>query len=510
MTTTETELVPASDLVVAPFPGVTPADPEAKARIAGAAEAMTIPFGVIDMGADNVRDALNTDIAGLAASIRRLGLVQAIGVEPSPREGRWLVNDGNRRFLALAALGLNGDDPVPVTPLTAGESAVTRVLRMLAGNLHREDLSPLDEARVVARLASVYEMTHDDIAEAMGGWNRKTVALRLALLELPADAQEAVHGGEWGVEGAQEVGRLIRDGAPPSIVEPLIAGAANHAKAMAEWARWRSMKAVAAMTEALEARGFAVVNSFAHVPTRTGYEAQAKATLELNKPADCKGVDPAKVQTVQEPNGKKRPILVVQRGLEGVAVWTVANVKRATPPATPEGPADWQVKRFAAETMVETRLRRAEAIAHSAAADMSNTAALRLAASIALGQFPVARVERLARVVGLPAELDDNEELPYIQRLRWPETVQAWLTEASTLAKLKALIWAVTLVEGAVLIGEEDGVDFESPAPDGEPAPAPVRLPHVAEAMAAGLGNPLPPAEWDGIVSQARSKMQAG
>lgn len=495
------ELVPTADLPK--VTSVAPADSEAKARIAGADQAMKIPFGLLDMGADNVRDAAATDIYSLASSIRRLGLVQALGVEPSPVEGRWLVSDGHRRLLALAALGLEPDDPVPVTPLTSTEeSPVTRVLRMLAGNLEREDLSPIDEAHVVARLAAVYEMNHEQIGEAMGGWNRKTVALRLALLELPAEAQALVHTGEFGVEGAQEVGRLIRDGAPSSITAGLIKSRANHAEAMREWDRWRNMKALAAMSDALESRGFAVVSHFSHVPTRSGYEAVAKTTLKLDKPADCKGLDPAKVDTVKEPNGKRRPVLVVQRGIEGVAVWTVANRKSVVYKSPGEAVADWQVKRLALDTMEETRLKRAEALVANGPGDLNTTTALRLAASVALSQYgDIIRARRLARLVGLPLlpEPEDGEELSAVG-LDWPATVTAWLAEASTQAKLKHLIWAVTLCDAAVNLGAADGLD--------DAGTELAWFPHVTHAMGAGIGEPLPLAQWEAVLAKARTKLQ--
>lgn len=496
MTDTPTVVSPAD---FPTFPDVVPADADARARIAGAAEAMTIPFGLIDMGADNVRDAADTNIPDLAESIRRLGLVQAIGLEPSPNEGRWLVNDGHRRILALAALGLNDDDPVPVLPLTSTEgSPVTRVLRMLAGNLHREDLTPIDEARVVARLHGLYEMTHEQIAEAMGGWNRKTVAQRLSLLELPADAQAAVAAGEWGVEGAQEVARLVRDGAPAQTTNALISARVNFDAAQMVWRKWRVTKAMASMAEVLESRGFTVVTALTHCPTRSGYEAQGRDRLDISKPGDAKGLAPDKVKTLKDPS-TKRPVLFVQRGWDNeVAVWTVRQSKTHTPSWASGEPAEWQVDRFAQETMVDVRYRRAEALAADDAG-LSSVEALRLAASMILGPLRRPKAERLAGLVGMPLTIDDDD------RLNWPATIEAWLDQAANMAGFKRLFWATALLDAAYTLGDHDGDPIVDD--DGQPIDPPTYLPHVAHAMAAGIGSPLPPDQWAAARDKARAKM---
>lgn len=488
------------------FDDVVPADDQAKARIAGSDLALQIPFGQIDMAEDNVRDAAATDIPGLAASIRRTGLVQAISVEPNPHdEGRWVVTDGHRRFLAIAALGLRPDDAVQVTPLTSTEDdPVSRTLRMVAANTHRADMSAMDEARVIARLAMVYDMSHVDIAEAMGGWNRKTVALRLALLELPAEAQQQVHDGELPVEGAQEIGRLIRDGALAATTERLIRQRANYHQVQSEWKRWRGTKAVEAFTAQAEARGFMVVSAINHVPVRSGYQPATRELLdEVDSAKAVKSLDPAKVKTLKEPVGDKRPILLIQRGFDSTAqVWTVRSEKKPEPVGAAGGHDQWRIQRAVGDVLVETRSRRAAELVHGEGSDMGNIEALRMAASIALGHFPTHRAEQLALLVGMDVIADEPASEGVRRRILWPQTVNAWLEQANTIAKLKQLLWAVALAETATLIGDYDG-ETGGIVPDSA-------LPHVKVAAAAGIGNPLTDEELAAVEAHVQKRLADG
>lgn len=484
--------------------GIAPADAEAKARIAGSDLALQIPFGQIDMAEDNVRDAAATDYRPLADSIRRTGLVQAISVEPNPHEeGRWVVTDGHRRFLAIAALGLKADDAVQVTPLTTTtDDPVSRTLRMVAANTHRADMSAMDEARVIARLTGLYDMSHVDVAEAMGGWNRKTVALRLALLELPAEAQQDVHDGTLPVEGAQEIGRLIRDGAPQSTTDRLIKQRANYHAVQSEWKRWRGTKAVEAFTAQAEARGFMVVANIRHVPVRSGYEPVTRDLIEVDSAKAVKGLDPAKVKTLKEPTGDKRPILLIQRGFESDAqVWSVRSQKKAEHVSPGSGMDGWRAERAARDVLVETRSRRAAELVHGEGGDLGNLDALRMAASISLGHFPNHRAEQLALLAGMALVADEPASEGMRRRVLWPQTVNAWLDEANTIAKLKRLLWAIALTESAVLLGDYDGTD------GGLPDSA---LPHVRAGVEAGIGEPLTADALAKVQAHVKARLEAG
>lgn len=93
----------------------------------------------------NVRRKAGTSIAALAASIRRLGLLQNLTVIPSGDDGDFEVVAGGRRLAALKLLAKKGyiaqDWPVPCL-LVADTLARTA---SLTENVQREAMGPVDE-----------------------------------------------------------------------------------------------------------------------------------------------------------------------------------------------------------------------------------------------------------------------------------------------------------------------------------------------------------------------------
>jgi ParB family chromosome partitioning protein len=124
----------------------------------------------------------------LASSIRNQGIVQPLLVRPAGN-ARYEIVAGERRWRAAALAGLT-EMPVLVRRLTDMEVMAAALVE----NLQREDLNPLEAARAMAVLREEFGLSQDALATALGK-SRPTVANALRLLNLNADAQDALEQG---------------------------------------------------------------------------------------------------------------------------------------------------------------------------------------------------------------------------------------------------------------------------------------------------------------------------
>jgi ParB family chromosome partitioning protein len=124
----------------------------------------------------------------LAESIRRHGILQPLVVtEEHDDSGTWYeLVAGERRWRAAEVAGL---DTVPVIVRTADD--VSRLQMGLVENLQRENLGAVERAKAYSSLTTEFGMTQDEVARAVGK-SRSSVANTLRLLELPAEAREAL------------------------------------------------------------------------------------------------------------------------------------------------------------------------------------------------------------------------------------------------------------------------------------------------------------------------------
>jgi ParB family chromosome partitioning protein len=121
----------------------------------------------------------------LAGSIKEKGILQPILVEETG-EGRYLIIAGERRWRAA---GLAGLKEVPVIVRAYSEQEKLEIA--LIENIHRDDLTPIEEARAFKELMSVSGLGQEELAGKLGK-NRSTIANALRLLKLPEDMQEAL------------------------------------------------------------------------------------------------------------------------------------------------------------------------------------------------------------------------------------------------------------------------------------------------------------------------------
>lgn len=125
----------------------------------------------------------------LAASIKKHGLLQPILVR-SKAAGGYEIIAGERRWRASRIAELK---TVPVVVREMDEREVMEVA--LIENLQREDLNPVEEALGYRSLMVSYNLTQEQVAEAMGK-SRSAVANVLRLLELDPNETEHLKSGK--------------------------------------------------------------------------------------------------------------------------------------------------------------------------------------------------------------------------------------------------------------------------------------------------------------------------
>jgi len=128
-----------------------------------------------------------TKIDELARSIRANGIIQPIVVRRV--EGGYEIVAGERRWRASQRAGLL---KVPVVVRDIPEERL--LAAALIENIQREDLNPIEEAHAYRRLADEYQLTQEQIADAVGK-DRSSVANYLRLLKLPQEVCANVGSG---------------------------------------------------------------------------------------------------------------------------------------------------------------------------------------------------------------------------------------------------------------------------------------------------------------------------
>ena len=135
------------------------------------------------------RDMSQDALQELADSIKAQGLMQPIVVRPIP-QGKYEIIAGERRWRASQLAQLS-TIPVIIKPV-ADEAAIAM---SLIENIQREDLNPIEEAMALHRLQHEFELTQQEVAEAVGK-SRSTVTNLLRLMNLSQGVQTLLEHGD--------------------------------------------------------------------------------------------------------------------------------------------------------------------------------------------------------------------------------------------------------------------------------------------------------------------------
>jgi ParB/RepB/Spo0J family partition protein len=164
---------------------------------------------------DNPRGpVIEDEVAELAESVRQFGVLEPLivvsadayadaGREVPAGGARWVIVAGHRRYAAAKVAG-QARLPILIRDDLLVDGADFEV--MLAENVSREDLSPLQEARGFGALRE-RGRSQRAIAKVIG-CSQSHVSKRLALLELPAATHPYVETGVIGTGIAEQLLRL--------------------------------------------------------------------------------------------------------------------------------------------------------------------------------------------------------------------------------------------------------------------------------------------------------------
>lgn len=163
----------------------------------------------------------------LADSIAAQGVVQPVIVRPVGG-GRHELIAGERRWRAAQLAGL---DEIPAIVRDVDDQSAMAMA--LIENIQRDDLNPLEEADALLRLVDEFELTHQQIAQAVGK-SRTTVTNLLRLIELEQEVKELVDGRQLemgharallGLKGGEQLGaarQVVRQGLSVRETEKLV------------------------------------------------------------------------------------------------------------------------------------------------------------------------------------------------------------------------------------------------------------------------------------------------
>jgi ParB family chromosome partitioning protein len=127
-------------------------------------------------------------LAELTASIQQLGVLQPILVRPAGTGFELIA--GERRWRAAGRAGLA---MIPAVVRETDDEA--SVEQALVENLHRQDLTPLEEAAAYQQLIEDFGLTHEQLADRVGK-SRSAITNTLRLLGLPPAIQHLLADGK--------------------------------------------------------------------------------------------------------------------------------------------------------------------------------------------------------------------------------------------------------------------------------------------------------------------------
>ena len=170
--------------------GATVSALQEQAVKASGEELQQLPIDLLQRGKYQPRRDMDPQaLEELAQSIRRQGLMQPVVVRPLDGE-RYEIIAGERRWRACQLAGL---ERIPALVREVGDEAA--IAMALIENIQRENLNPIEEASALQRLQQEFQLTQQQVAEAVGK-SRVSVANLLRLMALPEEVKTLLAHGD--------------------------------------------------------------------------------------------------------------------------------------------------------------------------------------------------------------------------------------------------------------------------------------------------------------------------
>ncbi|MEQ1874124.1 MAG: ParB/RepB/Spo0J family partition protein [Ilumatobacteraceae bacterium] len=127
-------------------------------------------------------------LSDLSDSVREVGVLQPVLVRPLG-DGSYQLIAGERRWRAATRAGL-----AVIPAIIRDTDDLGSIEQALIENLHRQDLTPLEEAAAYQQLIEDFTLTHDQVATRVGK-SRSAVSNTLRLMSLPGSIQALLADG---------------------------------------------------------------------------------------------------------------------------------------------------------------------------------------------------------------------------------------------------------------------------------------------------------------------------
>ena len=125
----------------------------------------------------------------LSESIKNCGVLQPIVLKPDDK-GKYMIIAGERRYRA-SKLARKSDIPAVIKDIPMKDIMEIALIE----NLQREELNPIEEALAYRSLIKNYEVTQEEISEAVGK-SRPHITNTLRLLNLPQKIMDMIDQGQ--------------------------------------------------------------------------------------------------------------------------------------------------------------------------------------------------------------------------------------------------------------------------------------------------------------------------
>jgi len=201
---------------------------EEQAETGDSHQLQTLPIEYMQRGKYQPRKDINPEkLQELADSIKAQGIIQPVVVRKIALE-KYEIIAGERRWRAAQLAGMQ---QVPVVVKDIDDRAAMAIA--LIENIQREDLNPLEEAEALRRLLDEFEMTHQQVADAVGK-SRATVTNLLRLMDLHPEVKKMLVNRQLemgharallSLDGPQQVvlaNKIAKDGLTVRAAERLV------------------------------------------------------------------------------------------------------------------------------------------------------------------------------------------------------------------------------------------------------------------------------------------------
>jgi len=164
-----------------------------------------IPIDLLQRGKYQPRQDMHSEaLEELAQSIRKQGVMQPIVVRPLS-EHKYEIIAGERRWRATQIAGL---DTIPAVVKDVPDDAA--IAMSLIENIQRENLNPIEEAGALHRLQKEFELTQQQVADAVGK-SRTTITNLLRLMSLSESVKRMLEHGDLEMGHARALLSLSGD-----------------------------------------------------------------------------------------------------------------------------------------------------------------------------------------------------------------------------------------------------------------------------------------------------------